>query len=175
MLLEIIIHTPHWVWAIFVLLLWLGLSQSVDRTVTLRRVIMIPIAMTGLSLHGTFSAFHQVPWSWVLWLAAAVATVAWFGSNDLPAGVRFDPASGLFHLPGSWQPMLLMMAIFWSRYVVGVVLALHPELTQETASAALVASIYGALSGVFIGRMWCLLAAVRTPSPAPSGNAAAWG
>ena len=76
MLLEIITHTPTWVWGIFALLLWLGLSQSVDRQVTLRRVILLPIAMTGLSLHGTFSAFHQVPWSWVLWLAAAVATIA---------------------------------------------------------------------------------------------------
>ena len=175
MLLEIISHTPTWVWGIFLLLLWLGLSQSVDRTVTLRRVIVLPIAMTGLSLHGTFSAFHQVPWSWVLWLAAAIATIAWFGSNDLPAGVRFDPAARLFHLPGSRQPMVLMLAIFCTRYVVGVVLAMHPELTQDPASAALVASIYGALSGVFIGRMARMLVAARTPSGAPSGNAAAWG
>ena len=174
-MLEIITQTPTWVWGILVLLLWLGLSQSVDRRATLRRVIVLPIAMTGLSLHGTFSAFHQVPWSWVLWLAAAIATVAWFGTSDLHPGVRFDQAQRTFHLPGSWQPMVLMMAIFCTRYVAGVVLALHPELTRDTATAALVASIYGALSGVFIGRMLRMLAATRTPSSEPSGNAAAWG
>ena len=80
-----------------------------------------------------------------------------------------------FQLPGSWQPMVLMMAIFCTRYVAGVVLALHPELTRDTATAALVASIYGALSGVFIGRMVCMLAAARSQQPAPANSAVSWG
>lgn len=175
MFVDIIIHTPTWVWGIFLLLLWLGLSQSVDRTVSLRRVVALPIAMTCLSLHGTFSAFHSVAWSWVLWFGAAIGAIAWFASSDLPAGVAFDPSRRMFHLPGSWQPLVLMMAIFLTRYVVGVTLALHPALTQDTAAAAIIASVYGALSGVFIGRMVRMLVAARSQQATPATNAVAWG
>jgi hypothetical protein len=175
MLLNIIIHTPVWVWGIFLLLLWLGFSQSVARTASLGRVIILPIAMTGLSLHGSFWVFHNAPLSWILWLGAAITSVAWFASAELPQGVVYDPQLRVYHLPGSWQPMALMMAIFLTRYVVGVTLALHPALAQDTTAAAIVASVYGALSGVFIGRMVCMLTATRAKRPVPVNGAVSWG
>ena len=52
MISNIVLHTPVWVWATLVLLLWLGLAQSVSRQVTLRRVIILPLAMTALDTDG---------------------------------------------------------------------------------------------------------------------------
>ena len=176
MLIQIVLHTPLWVWAILLALLWLGLSQTVSRQVGLRRIILLPLAMTAMSLHGTFTSFGATHWSWVLWTGAALATVAWFASSRAPAGVAYQRATRVFNLPGSWVPLCLMMAIFAIRYVVGVVLALHPELTRDLAVAAMVASLYGALSGVFIGRMLMLLGLARTGEPAPAAPpAVAWG
>lgn len=176
MLYEILAHTPLWVWGILLALLWLGLSQSVPRRARLRRVLLLPLAMTVLSLYGTFTTFHPVYWSWVLWAGAAAVSIAWFASSELPAGVDYDPSAQVFRLPGSWMPLGLMMAIFLTRYVVAVVLAMHPALTHDVAVAAIVASLYGALSGVFIGRLLRLLRRARESEPAPpAAPNIAWG
>ena len=176
MLIQIVLHTPLWVWAILLALLWLGLSQTVSRQVGLRRIVLLPLAMTAMSLHGTFTSFPPLNWSWVLWSGAALATVAWFASGDLPRDVRYDASTQVFRLPGSWVPLGLMMAIFLVRYMVGVLLALNPRLTRDPAVAAIVASVYGALSGVFIGRMLCLLRRARaSEAAAPASPGVAWG
>ena len=72
--------------------------------------------------------------------------------------------------------MALMMAIFVTRYIVGVTLAMAPQLTSDPATAAIVSSVYGALSGVFIGRLVRLLRAARESSPPPPpATSVAWG
>ena len=108
MMLTILQQTPIWVWAILVVLIGLGLLQSVERTASLRRVVMLPLAMTALSLHGTFNTFAPATWSWVMWVGTALVSATWFAAGDLPAGTRFDPARRVFQLSGSWQPMALM-------------------------------------------------------------------
>lgn len=45
-------HTPTWVFGLFVALVALGLSMSFPRTVSLRRSLMLPLALLGLSLLG---------------------------------------------------------------------------------------------------------------------------
>ncbi len=176
MLVQILIGTPTWVWALLTLLVGLGLAQRRPRTVTLRRVVLLPLAMTGLSMVGTYSAFHTSPWSWILWAGAALAAITWFASADAPAGIRYDSAQKRFHLRGSCEPLLLMMAIFCTRYGVAVAIAMHPAWAQDVAVAAIVASICGALSGVFVGRMLRMILLTREPAaPGPPASGMAWG
>ena len=176
MLSNILQQTPIWVWGILAVLIGLGLAQSVDRTVGLRRVVGLPLAMTIMSLHGTFSAIPHANWSWTLWLGASMVTILWFATEDLPAGVRYDAGRRVFHLPGSWMPMALMMAVFFTRYAVAVVLAFAPSLAQDPTTAAMVSSVYGALSGVFVGRMVRILRAARhSGTDAGTAPGIAWG
>jgi hypothetical protein len=176
MLYEILAHTPIWVWTLFVAILWLGLVQTAPRSVRLRRVILLPLAMTGLSLYGCISSFGTVHSSWFMWVGAALATGAWVGSDELPAGIRYDAPARLFNLPGSWVPLGLMMAIFMTKYATGVMLAMHPALAYDSSVAAIVASLYGAMSGVFIGRMARLLRlAQASAAEPPSTPPVAWG
>ena len=174
LIITILQKTPFWVWGVLALLVGLGLLQSRPRSLGVRRVVLLPLGMTALSLHGTFNTFPPATRSWVMWLGAAAVSATWFATAAMPAGVRFDARRQVLELPGSWQPMALMMAIFFTRYVVAVVLAMAPELTQDTATAAIVSSIYGALSGVFLGRMLRMLRATRDGAAAPTGNVA-WG
>ncbi len=176
MLYQILAHTPLWVWAILLALLWLGLVQTVARRASLRRVILLPLAMTGLSLYGSSSNFGAIGASWVMWAGAALATLLWVGSSELPAGVRYNAARRIFSLPGSWVPLGLMMAIFLTKYVVGVMLAMQPALANDMATAAIVASLYGAMSGLFMGRMARLLRLAHTSGVRPVPAApVAWG
>jgi hypothetical protein len=57
-----------------------------------------------------------------------------------------------YHLQGSWTPLALMMAIFLTKYVVGVASALKPDLLITMQFIVLLSILYGIFSGVFIGR-----------------------
>jgi hypothetical protein len=146
-------HTPAWVWLLLAGLVLLGWLYSRTRTVKLAQVSAVPVGMTVFSLWGVVNAFARSPLQAgviLLWLLAAVA-VAVPLSQRRPAA-WYDRASRSFDLPGSWIPMLLFVGIFLTRYVVSVQLVLHPALVADAGFALPVAAVYGAFTGVFIGR-----------------------
>jgi hypothetical protein len=173
MLLQIILHTPKWVFAVFALLLWLGAKQLLPSRSGLGRLTVVSVGMTGLSLAGVLTAFGDSPGALLGWgLAAAAAALAVLQA-PLPAGVRYDPATRTFHLPGSAVPLMLMMGIFATKYAVGVALAMAPALHRQPAFAVGIPVLYGAFSGVFAARavrLWTL--AVRTAGMAPEARPA---
>ncbi|WP_412511433.1 DUF6622 family protein [Variovorax paradoxus] len=173
MLLQIILHTPKWVFAVFVLLVWLGCRQLLSGSVGLAKVTVIPIAMTGLSLAGVVSAFGDSPGPLLGWAVAAAALVLLVLQSPLPASTRYDRAAREFHVAGSAVPLLLMMGIFFTKYVVGASLAMHPELRQQAAFEVGVPMLYGAFSGIFAARavrLWKL--AIGTDAVAAGARAA---
>jgi len=172
-LLQIILHTPKWVFAVFVLLLWLGCKQLMSGRVSLAKVTVVPIAMTGLSLAGVVSAFGHSPGALLGWAVAATALVLVVLQQPLAASTRYDRAAREFHVAGSAVPLVLMMGIFFTKYVVGAALAMHPELRQQASFAVAVPMLYGAFSGIFAARavrLWKL--AIRTDAMAVAAPAA---
>lgn len=174
MLLQIILHTPKWVFAVFVLLLWLGCKQLLSGSVSLTKVTVMPIAMTGLSLAGVISAFGDSPSALLGWAVAAAALVLLLVlQQPLPANTRYDRAARKFQVAGSAVPLVLMMGIFFTKYVVGVSLVMHPELRQQASFAVAIPMLYGAFSGIFAARavrLWRL--AIRTDAVAVEARAA---
>jgi uncharacterized membrane protein len=160
-------HTPSWVWALLAGLLLLGWLQSRDRTASLGAVASLPVGMAIFGLWGTAGAFGRsplLPEALVLWLLAAACATAWLGQR--PPAAWYDRATRTFDLAGSWVPMALFLAIFTVRYTVAVLLALHPALAQERAFALAVATLYGAGSGIFLGRAMQLWRLALRPQPA---------
>lgn len=154
MLMQIINHTPTWVFVLLAALLALGASQLKTRTASLKRITLMPIAMLGLALSGVVSAFGKTNGSAAVlsWAVGAVVMGLWLFSRPAPQGTRYDPVSKMFTLPGSVVPMVLILGIFFTKYVVGVSLGFHPELAQNTGFALGVSGLYGIFSGIFAGR-----------------------
>ena len=150
--LQILQHTPTWVFGLFAMLIALGGRQMLPTQASLRRLTIVPLAMAGLSASGMISAFGDRPVALAAWAAAAAALLFVVLQRPLPAGVRFDRDSMRFALPGTIVPLALMMGIFFTKYTVGVELALHPQLAQQSGFALTVSTIYGAFAGVFLGR-----------------------
>ena len=170
-LLEIIQHTPPWVFGILVVLIFLGLQQLRDRRVSRVRLLILPLAMAVLSLTGLARGIGWNPVAFCSW-GAGMATAAVI--NELlfraPSGVRAEATGGPFLVKGSWTPMIIMLAIFITRYVFAVMLALHPERRADSAFIAASASSLGLLSGIFAARalhIW------RTKPAAASATAVA--
>ena len=152
MLLQIIAHTPRWVFAVFALLVWIGSRQLLAGRVSLNRVTIVPIAMAGLSVYGVLSAFGDSPMALAGWAVAAAVAVALVLRRPLPPATRYDADTRSFHVAGSAVPLALMMGIFLTKYVVGVQIALHPELAHHHNFALAIGTLYGAFSGIFAGR-----------------------
>ena len=173
MLLQILLHTPKWVYAVFVLLVWLGAKQLLSNSVSLTRVTLMPLAMGGLSVFGVISAFGDSLGAVLGWAAAAAVLIALVLQRPLPATTRYDAAAREFHVAGSAVPLMLMMGIFFTKYVVGVALAMHPELRQQASFAIGLPVLYGAFSGIFAARavrLWRL--AIATDAVATGVRAA---
>lgn len=152
MLTQIFLHTPKWVFVLFAALVWLGAKQLFANSVGLGRVTVMPIAMTGLSIFGVTSAFGDSPTALLAWAATALVALTLVLQRGLPASTRYAPASRTFHLAGSAVPLALMMGIFFTKYVVGVLLAMHPELARQAGFALGIGTLYGAFSGIFAAR-----------------------
>lgn len=168
MILDILAHTPKWVFAVFALLLWIGSRQLRGGRVGLGRVALLPVAMTGLSAWGVVSAFGQAAAPLAGWAFAAAILALAVASRPMPDGVRYDAARRSFELPGSAVPLALMMGIFLTKYAVGVLLAMHPSLARDFDFSLALGTLYGAFTGIFAGRafrLWTLaLRAARGPA-----------
>jgi cytochrome c biogenesis protein CcdA len=69
---------------------------------------------------------------------------------------QFDPVRRSYALRGSVVPLLLVLGVFLVKYVVGVDLAMAPRLMQDSQYALAVAGLYGAFTGIFLGRAFRL-------------------
>jgi hypothetical protein len=173
MLMQVILHTPKWVFAVFFLLLWLGARQLVGNNVGLNRVTLMPVVMGALSVYGVVSVFGDSLGALLGWAAAAAVMLALVLQRPLPASTRYDATQRRFHVAGSPVPLLLMMGIFLTKYVVGAALAMHPELRQNAVFGLAIPVLYGAFSGVFAARavrLWKL--AIRTDAMSAAAHAA---
>jgi hypothetical protein len=161
MLTQIFAHTPKWVFVLFATLVWFGAKQLVARTASLTRVTLMSAGMSGLSVYGVASAFGQSPMALLAWAIMATSLLGLVLQRGVPATTRYDAASRRFHIAGSAVPLLLMMGIFLTKYVVGVLLAMHPEFAHQPSFAVGISALYGAFSGIFMGRairLWRLAA-----------------
>jgi len=160
----ILSHTPTWVWAMLAALVWMGLAQVRDRNASLLRVSILPVAMTGLSVWGMTGAFGSSPlfgWVMLTWMLVAAVAFAAFGMTNAPKGTTYDAATRTYFLPGSWVPLATILAIFLTRYVVNVDIAMNPMLARDEQYTIVVAAMYGLFTGTFLGRaarLWRLAA-----------------
>ena len=157
MILQILIHTPLWVWALLAALLALGLSQRRDRRVRRAQLLALPLALLALGLWSMAPGFVAQPVAAALWLGA-IAAAALLGLRlPRPAAARWLADEARLFLPGSWLPLLLIVTIFSLRYAAGVGQGLHPEWRAMASVQWPLALVFGALSGIFLGRALGLL------------------
>ena len=162
MLIDIIRFTPVWVWGLLSALIALGLSQTRTRRAGRNRLLILPLAMLALGLWSQRANFSAQPLAVVFWLAALIGTAALGRRLPKAAGTVWLPDSQQLQLPGSWLPLVLIVCIFMLRYTVAVGQAMHPAWRTSADVLLPVALLYGALSGLFVGRALGLLSLTRT-------------
>lgn len=152
MLTQILQNTPVWVWALLIGLIALGYSQTRDRSVGLPRIVIMPVVMVVLSLLGTVSAFGATLIVLGAWLVSCLLVIGLTLTRPAPAGTAYQRSTRQYVTPGSWLPMTVILAIFMTKYTVGVTLAMQPGLAHSDTFTLIIGLLYGVFSGFFAGR-----------------------
>lgn len=163
-MLQVLLHTPTWVYGLFVFLLLLGLFLSRERTVGMSRAFILSCGMFGWTLVSTLLMFEGRPLAVFCW-AVALGMVRLYNLRlALPRGVAYLPETRRFHFSGGYSILALIMAVFFVRYAVAAATAIHPELKHDAAFMVVTSAVFGLFSGIFFVRAMSMLRAVRTSS-----------
>lgn len=169
-MLQILTHTPPWVFGLLLVLIVLGLQQARNRQVKLWLAYLLPTGMVILSLVGVVSNFGAQVIALCLWLSGlalmAVLGYQLFAIKD----IRYHVESNKFYIPGSRVPLLVMLAIFFTKYAAAVLYALHNPLTAQVAFMPVLCFTYGLFSGYFVARALCLVRGSRSSVTALPAN-----
>ncbi|HEY0393814.1 MAG TPA: DUF6622 family protein [Candidatus Elarobacter sp.] len=152
MIVQILVHTPIWVYGLFFVLLVFGLMQTRTRTVAKIPALLLPVGMIALSLFGIYSSFGFRPLPLVAWATAtAIASAAGYAFFR-DTRVRRDATGGKFLIAGSWGPLVVMMAIFCVKYVYAILHGFNAEVIATPMFIGALSAVYGVLSGYFSSR-----------------------
>lgn len=145
-------QTPAWVFVLFACLIYVGYLQSRTRSVARSQLFVVPAAALCLSLYGTWSAFGANPVGFAAWIGGA--GLALLVGRKLPRArsVNYALRDGRLTLPGSWVPMGLIMAIFFTNYFVSMALATRMLSPRLPAFVGLSSFAFGILSATFVAR-----------------------
>ena len=162
MILAILSHTPIWVWAVFALVIFMGLQRTRDRAMPIWRLLLLPVVMLGLaasSLAGTGAS--ALPAIVVGVMIGGVC--GWLLERD---GATRRLANGQIWLRGEWLSLVQVVAIFVFRYATSVAVALNPGLADNAAYHLGMALVSSLLSAMILGRTLARLRVYRQSVPA---------
>jgi hypothetical protein len=160
---QILKHTPLWVFGLFFCLIYIGYVQSKPRSVSPARLVILPASMLCLSILGVFSSFGADVIAFSAWASALVTVIAFGIALPQLHGASYSCQSRQFAVPGSWIPLALMMCIFFTKYAVAVVRAVSINASLSPAATAAACLVCGSCSGLFFARAIRITKAARPP------------
>ena len=154
-IIEAILHTPWWAFVIFVVLIFLGYKQSFDHTLDFKRAVIFPIAMLIFSLFSLLSSFGFLFYSSLNWLAGLIFGVI-LGLNNFKSQI-IKISSDLFLIKGNRCYIVIMMTIFFTKYIVAYSEARNLEILKSNLFISFISFILGIFSGIFAARILAIL------------------
>lgn len=107
------------------------------------------LALSLLGINSSFGLKLVPVASWAIALSiAALLVYALFRDR----GVKYDAGARKFFVPGSWAPLGVIMAIFFAKYVYGVMQAFGADVISAPLFIVFLSAVYGLLSGYFAAR-----------------------
>lgn len=168
-MMQILSHTPTWVFALFAGLLAFGLLQARDRNVKRSVAYVLPIAMVAYSLWGVQTSFGLKAVPLATWLAGMLLVTVVARRAFRQSALSFDPQQNRFFVPGSWVPLAVIMGIFFTKYALAVAQGRMGAPVGPGAAAAL-SLLFGGLSGYFCARALALIAAAQRSNSSSEPN-----
>ena len=148
-------QTPWWVYVLFIYLVQRGISASKTQVVSIKKLTILPLVFVALSIHTLMTSFHVNAMVIGVWLASIIlgSIIGWL--LICQHQFKIDRKNWLIQLPGSWMTLILILAIFISKYYFSYQLGSDPELANQTGFEFSMLGITGICTGLFVGRLVC--------------------
>ena len=166
MLLEILRHTPTWVFAVFAFLAWSGLKRLQGRVRDVRCCAIAPLIFIAWGILGLAHRSDTIPHAFAWWLVAAALGAAIGLAFEQP--MQVDRERLLVRQPGSPWPLARNLLIFGAHYALNVAAALHPHWQERCMQWDLLVS--GLSAGYFVGWSLRFVLTYRTAPAADLGD-----
>ena len=157
MIMELITHTPIYVWALLFFLIMMGLRARKTSIVALKMFVIMPTIFCAWALYAILMRYGTNFSILSFWTISLLLGIAVGNLIIRSYSLRFDKIKRKVEMPGSWMLLILSLSIFCLRYFLGASTAIHPELAQSTEFliTELLATF---VTGIFVGRSTgCLL------------------
>ena len=165
-MLDILSHTPVWVWAIFGLLIYLGWQRTKDRTISVWRLLLLPAILGALAISGYAGAGTGALPAIVVGLIAG-GVFGWLLERE-GATRRLD--NHRLWLRGEWWSFAQVVLIFVFRYVVTVAVVVSPMLAANTMWHLSTLFVSSLLTALLLGRTAARLRVYFVSTPATTSG-----
>lgn len=144
---------PIYVFFIFFGLLYLGLSQIKTKNKKFKTTTILPIALFFFGLYGLYNLSFSYSFFFILWLVFwfFIWRYIWKKENFI-----YQAKSDSFQVKGSFIPLVIIMIIFFTKFIVWFLQTKNPEVFSNTLLLVSFIVIYGILSGIFLSRLYLL-------------------
>ena len=150
---QTIIHTLWWVYLLLAYLIFIGIQASKTRVVSIKKLIIVPIIFTWMSVETLLTAFKVNTLSIGTWSIAILIGITLGWLQIIRHKLIVDKPHWLIKVPGSWLTFILVLIIFASKYYFGYQLAMDPQLESQTGCEVAMLSVSGVVTGLLIGRV----------------------
>lgn len=153
----ILTKTPAYVFIIFFALLILGLMQLRERKVKTINILIMPLALSFYGLYSSISTFGFNFLSAGLFSLGVILIFLFSYLMDLSKLATYNPSKKEFLIKGSFTPLVLMMLIFFAKYLLNVFQAINNPILENYLFVSISSLVFGILSGTFLLRAFAIL------------------
>ena len=147
------IHTPWWVYVLFIYLVFIGIKAMKAGSVSIYKLIALPILFLILSLHTLYVEMALnigIVFAWVLGMIVGILAGIWHSKSHY---IGIDKHKMVVKVKGSSLTLIIILLIFISKYYFGYMGATHPEELHNLRFVSVMLFCYGLATGLFCGRV----------------------
>lgn len=159
---QTLVHTPWWVYLLLIFLIRVGIRASKTHVVSLKKLFIVPIIFTFMSIHTLFTSFTVGALTITTWAVAILIGMALGWIQVHRYSLQVDMKNLLIQVPGTWSTLIIILIIFIAKYYFSYELSVDPQLAQQTIFEICALAISGIFTGLFIGRLICYLYRLKT-------------
>ncbi|WP_340150147.1 DUF6622 family protein [uncultured Sneathiella sp.] len=153
-IMDIITHTPIWVWPLFALLVMSGITALRPREVRPVRMLLIPVFFFVWGLYAVFTNLPEWPTALAVFgVGLGVGFGVGWGLFRLYPAATYDRKTRRVWRPGTPLTLIFIIISFLAKYALSVVIATNKALSATVGFSALYGASSGLISGVFWGIM----------------------
>lgn len=149
---QILTHTPWWVFVLFAFLVSRGVRAFNPAEVSLVQLAIVPAVFMIWGLAGLVERYGLDPGAFALWLAALAIGAALGAAILQGAALKGDRSRGIIYRPADFTVLPLIVVAFFSKYALAVMAAMSPEIVNAVGFRIVDLGVSGVFAGIFVGK-----------------------